>query len=339
LGWIDREGRKQSEESEALTRIRLAKTEQKALDWKPDSWIDACVYEFLRHKTPAMIRLLLEPRYLDHRLQAVRLLAIQALGRLGDVRTVGPEGKDAVEALAIRLRDIDLDLDPAIGEALTDSLALLGDSRVYEILSSRLSREPESSEFRRLVQSKWREISLPVDFDRTPALAPRTASEFISRGLLFEAAQDWFRAMNDYDRAIEIDSRCADAHVRKGRLLEALKKSDDALTEFSKTLEIDPRNVDASLARGRLHFAARRLREALRDAEHLISVVPASAEGWLLRGEIRYGEGDLTGAASDFEKAADVDPRKSHGRGGRAHPRCGVDSGQDGAPGRHGLAA
>lgn len=294
---IDRESRKQLEDSIALTRARIATTEKKALGWKPDAWIDACVYELLRHKSPAIVKLLLEPAHLDHRLEAVRLLSIKVLGRMGDAI--------AVEALAERLRDLNLELDPVIGDALVEALALLGDPRVHSILAPRLAKEGSESAYRALVQTKLREVPLPSDFQ-----APKTAAEFLSRGILFAARQELDRALRDFDRADGL----AEARRQKALILKAQGKTDEALEELQQALRADPKCVAAYHDRGRIFLERKNYNQAFAEGQNLLMVQANSVGGQLLIAEIRFEAGDFTGAAADFARVIELDPRNSVAR-------------------------
>ena len=103
---------------------------------------------------------------------------------------------------------------------------------------------------------------------------PRTAAEYLDRGLAHMAAEP-DAAIADFTKAIQLDPRNSAAYFNRGRILANKNNLDDAISDFSKAIDIDPRDAMA----------------------------------YSNRGVLRARKGDGDGAIADYNKAIEIDRR------------------------------
>ncbi|MBI4617699.1 MAG: tetratricopeptide repeat protein, partial [Planctomycetes bacterium] len=309
LAWIDeaRAGRTARELDEA--RSLLDETIRRSMSWKPDLWIRSGVEKLLRMRSPDLIRLLLDEGYLYSRYDAVRQLAIEALGKLGDSRTTGADGRGAVEVLCGELVKTDPEEDHPIAMALAEAIVSLGDPRAHELLGDWVEARESDNPFRTSILSRLRELPIPAEIEDGGARAPRTAEEFRERARLRHGKQDLPRALADLDRAIELEPGVGRAHLERARVRLAAGDRAGARADLDRATLLDAGLVEAYLDRARLAVKDGRLDDALADCERALEIEPTHARVHEMRGEVRLARGDAQGAFNDHTRAIELDPR------------------------------
>jgi tetratricopeptide (TPR) repeat protein len=145
---------------------------------------------------------------------------------------------------------------------------------------------------------------------------PRSAKDFVKRGLTRFTKGDLDGAVNDYTRAIEMDSRLADAHLNRGKAKRAKGDLDGAISDYEKAIEIDPRiahnwNRDITTAysnRGFIRSNQMDLDGAISDFNRAIKFNPEIADFYIKRGRALLVRGDMEAAIADFDKGIALDP-------------------------------
>lgn len=66
---------------------------------------------------------------------------------------------------------------------------------------------------------------------------PKTAQEFLNRGMAFYARDQYDNAENDIRKAISMDRKYIDAFYSLGMILKAQKRNDEAIEAFQQTLD------------------------------------------------------------------------------------------------------
>lgn len=86
-------------------------------------------------------------------------------------------------------------------------------------------------------------LLLLIAFSASPAQAqnPRTADEYLRRGVEREFRQDLDGAVADYGRAIESDPRLPYAYASRGVTLLLQFKDGEAQKDFDRALQLDPK--------------------------------------------------------------------------------------------------
>ena len=81
---------------------------------------------------------------------------------------------------------------------------------------------------------------------------PKTAKEYLDRGINFVKQEEWLDALTDFSKAIELDPKLARAYFARGVVYNLTAQSNDdrqkALVDFKEALNIDPNiNVAADI--------------------------------------------------------------------------------------------
>ena len=176
-------------------------------------------------------------------------------------------------------------------------------------------------------------LPFPRDFDTAITKAtqaidrnPRSPNVYYSRGLIFAAKNEPFKAIADYGEAIRLAPEAPDPFreraimwQRVGELDRAKRDFDEAIRIFSKLIMSETirdnlmqwfyylERSDVWLARGESGDCEK----ALADLNEVIRLKPQKAIGFIHRGSLREFQGDLKQAFADFNEAIKVEPKSS----------------------------
>jgi tetratricopeptide (TPR) repeat protein len=78
------------------------------------------------------------------------------------------------------------------------------------------------------------------------------AGLYLNRGLRYDYAEDFDRAMKDYDQAIKLDSTFIKAFNNRGSTYFKLKQYDRAIADYDAAIKLDPTYTNALNGRGLL---------------------------------------------------------------------------------------
>ncbi len=178
-----------------------------------------------------------------------------------------------------------------------------------------------------------RTLPFPGDFDAALIKAthdvdrnPRSPNVYYSRGLIFAAKNEPYKAITDYSEAIRLAPEAPDPFRERAIMWRMVgdpdrsnRDFDDAIRIYSQLLisETDRdkqmrwfRYVERSevwLTRGDRGDCER----ALADLNELIRLNPQKSIGFIRRGALREFQGDLEQAMADFSEAIKVEPKSS----------------------------
>jgi serine/threonine protein kinase/tetratricopeptide (TPR) repeat protein/class 3 adenylate cyclase len=266
---------------ELLVQARRPETINRGEDWYEDH-----LRTLMALKCAPVVRLLLNPEHLDSRHEWERRLSIEALGAMGDTRTRGPEGKDAVEALIERLKTNDLGQRFDYGVRLVRALGALRDVRAYDVVRKiRLSQRGEDR-FDIETQAAFARLPLP---ERLRGTSGEEQSQ-VDGALLFDQGK---------------------VQMERGELKAALSSFDELISRFPKRPE------------GYYHRARARMKlgshaEAEEDLDRAIALYPKNPMFHFTRGICRRYQNDLPGAIENYSRAIELDPemvKAYHNRG------------------------
>jgi len=178
---------------------------------------------------------------------------------------------------------------------------------------------------------------------------PKTAYDYIERGVDHSRAGDNNCALGACSEAIRLDSRNGAAYACRSNVLNQLNKLADALTDINQAIKLEPDNGDFYMSRsvilqrqdkldeaaGDLTVATKlissqfgrsvayssragiyrkkgKLDEALQDYSEAIRLAPDFAFHHNHRGEVYFEKGNFEQALSDFTAAIQLDPKNQY---------------------------
>jgi tetratricopeptide (TPR) repeat protein len=150
---------------------------------------------------------------------------------------------------------------------------------------------------------------------------PKTAAEFLERGLGLHKAGNLDGAIADYTKAIELDPKDARPYLNRGAARRDRGDVDGAIVDLSKAIELDPKDGVAFNNRG---YAKKRKGDvdgAIADYDKAVELAPGYGNAFNNRGEARMEKGDHEGAIADFTRAVELDPRDGNAFANRGDAR------------------
>ena len=289
------------------------------------------VTELVRAASPDLVRMLLDPAHLDAAARGTADLAIEALGRIGDTRTVGADGKDAVVALTERLAATSPSDDLPRALALARALGYLRDARAFVPLQRARHRAGSGSPFWVRTEAVIARIPMPAEYGAdTPQLSPDQLDDQ-ARALLIKGDLD--SALRACDAGIDAlhaiarpspadrttlaslhnlrgqvhDQRGGEAEAR-GDAPAAAQLLATARAEYDAALRAQGDFLSALCNRAISWWRSGLPERGLADLDRAVSVAPDRANVWSLRGQVRAAVGQRAGAHADFSKAIVLDP-------------------------------
>ncbi len=290
------------EAQRVLTKARQVLERARGKKRQPE-WFDYSLHQLIQLRSPALVRMLLGPDCLDTPHEGERQLVIAALGRLGDTRTLGAGGLDAVETLLARLAQVDLERNLEEAVMLVTALGYLKDPRAFEPLERLRGKSGRTSLFWSRTRTAMARIPLP-----SKGLT-MTAEAHLARGLVLRDRGDNVGAMRCYDRAIQLDPKLASAYQNRAITYVDRGQLDAALTDLDSAIRCDPRNADLFSTRGLIKAKLRRYVVALADLKRAIELDLRKADYHTTRAMIQQWRGDFAAARRGYDRAIQLDPR------------------------------
>lgn len=241
----------------------------------------------------------------DESTQAVEMLGAQSIA-LGSLSKLGNN---------YRLRFTVVEVESAVNEA-----AIVLDVRGGRNYTTLLTTLKEG---KKVADVSYREKEL----DRIP----KTAIDYLNRGIMFALQLDFDTALLDFNDAIKLDQNMALAYLQRGKTLfikqeedveidsnfdftllyETRKKTqndDLAIVDFNRTIELNPDLVGAWRYRGRLFQQIGEYDKAISDYTQYIRRRPDDATGYRRRGIAYRDMGAYDQAVADFIRFMNIDP-------------------------------
>lgn len=143
-----------------------------------------------------------------------------------------------------------------------------------------------------------------------PALAQRTAEEYLKASYARLQTRDLDGAIAALDKAIELNPNLARAYLQRSRLLVMKGAPDASLADLDKAILINPDFTDAYPERARLRMMKNDPTGALSDLDNAIVRGYRSDTIYSQRGALRMTTGDLKGALVDMDTAISLNPNR-----------------------------
>jgi tetratricopeptide (TPR) repeat protein len=163
-------------------------------------------------------------------------------------------------------------------------------------------------------------------------LSPTTASNWTSRGNIWNAEGDLDAAIKDYTEAIRLDPKDAFPYNNRGNAFTAKGDNDAAIKDFTESIRLNPGYAMAYNNRGVSLSNIGKIDDAIRDYSDAIRLDPKNALAFNNRGNSLSNKGDYEAALKDYPEALRLDPQYSWAYNNLAwvHASCPVDQYRDG---------
>jgi tetratricopeptide (TPR) repeat protein len=140
----------------------------------------------------------------------------------------------------------------------------------------------------------------------------KTATAYLSRGLVHSNRLDHDRAISDFNRAIELDPSRAEFFLARGARYHNRGRYKPAVEDFTRAVQLQPDEAAHYFARGRSYHYLDEDDRALADFDRAVALAPDTVYNYVARGESFYTKGDYQAAISDFDRATQLNPRAAH---------------------------
>lgn len=177
---------------------------------------------------------------------------------------------------------------------------------------------------RGVARDNLKDAGAAADYGKVLELEPKTAMDYVWRGMAEYRLGDANGAAADYAKAIEIDPQCSQAYVRRAVFYYYRGDLAAAKADYDKGAETGPRNVDAFWSRGSFRSQSKDYEGALADYSKAISLDPEYYAAYLNRANIRTKNGDYAGAIADYGKVLALRPKDPWAYQGRGLARMGL---------------
>ncbi len=294
LELVDQKREKQKKKEEALlSQIMDSLEKTPPAEGMHDEYVTAILKMPSSHNIAHLIK------YLKEGNSWQRFLAIESLGKLGEPNAK-VEGKDVVEWLLERLKQVDLRRNLREVEFLVWALGRLRDSRAT----------PFVDEVRWQIGSEsllWQKTEIP--FRWLPAasnLVNRDSQELYLEGTVQYSQGNFNKAITFFNQAIQKDQNNADFFSHRGLSYQALGELTLALKDFNYSIELRPEFSEGYINRGFCLYQQKKAPEAISDFSTALKI-KISPEAYNNRGFILASLGKFSQAIQDYDRALKLD--------------------------------
>ncbi|MBI4614126.1 MAG: tetratricopeptide repeat protein, partial [Planctomycetes bacterium] len=204
------------------------------------------------------------------------------------------------------------ELEPAIAAA--NALSRLGDGSFSAILYQCRYDSGQHSVF-------WNRTLLAFGLLAALSKEPRTAADYVERGLARRAQNDLAGAIEDYGAAIRLAPNYAVAYNNRGAARQEQKDLAGAIEDYGAAIRLDPNYAVAYNNRGNARSDQKDLAGAIEDYSTAIRLDPNYAAAYNNRGLARQDQEDLAGAIEDCSTAIRLDPNNAAAYNNRGNAR------------------
>jgi len=127
------------------------------------------------------------------------------------------------------------------------------------------------------------------------------------RGVVYQAFEDYERAIIDYNDAISLEPRFAYAYFLRGWAQELLGNFELAFSDFEQAVTLDPNCKVEYVERGFYYYDASNLEVALLYFNRAVEMDPTNIDSWVWRGITLDAVGDSESALKDLHYALTLD--------------------------------
>ena len=109
---------------------------------------------------------------------------------------------------------------------------------------------------------------------------PKTAEEFLDRGIKYGQKGNYDRAIADYNEAIRLDPNFAKLYNNRGVAYAYKRDYDRAITDFNEAIRLDPDFVDVYNNRGGMYYDMKDYDRAIADYTEVIRLDPNNTDAY-----------------------------------------------------------
>ena len=131
---------------------------------------------------------------------------------------------------------------------------------------------------------------------------------YFNRGIFFQQAKDWQKALANYSKSEELDPNNPDTYNNKGVIFKEMGKFDQALDEFLRAVYLDAGYAKAYNNIGVVYFMKKNYREAIRHYLKAIDLNPTNLEAFNNLAIIYKKQKELDRARGILNRALSLDP-------------------------------
>src|SRR6185295_13740443 len=150
---------------------------------------------------------------------------------------------------------------------------------------------------------------------------PKTAYEFVERGMEHVRAEQFDCALGACSEAIRLDSRLATAYACRGGVLGNTGELLKALKDFDQALNLQPENGDFYYSRAQVHDKLGNTDLALADLAKAVVLIKSEfgrSVAFALRGRVYQKSGKLDESIKDYTEAIRLAPDFAYHHANRA---------------------
>jgi tetratricopeptide (TPR) repeat protein len=131
---------------------------------------------------------------------------------------------------------------------------------------------------------------------------------YFNRGIFFQQAGDWKKALDNYSKSEELDPNNPDTYNNKGVVLKEMGKYDQALDEFLRAVYLDAGYAKAYNNIGVVYFMQKNYPEAIRHYLRAIDLNPTNLEAFNNLAIIYKKQKESDKARGVLNRALSLDP-------------------------------
>ncbi|MCH8312430.1 MAG: tetratricopeptide repeat protein [Nitrospinae bacterium] len=131
---------------------------------------------------------------------------------------------------------------------------------------------------------------------------------YFNRGIFFQQAKDWQKALANYSKSEELDPNNPDTYNNKGVIFKEMGKFDQALDEFLRAVYLDAGYAKAYNNIGVVYFMKKNYQEAIRHYLKAIDLNPTNLEAFNNLAIIYKKQKELDRARGILNRALSLDP-------------------------------
>jgi tetratricopeptide (TPR) repeat protein len=137
------------------------------------------------------------------------------------------------------------------------------------------------------------------DYDKAIALFPSHFEAYNNRGMAFEKIDQLNRALEDFGSAIAVNPSYYQAYYNRAIIFERIGQYDRAIEDYDRTIALNPSYSEAYNNRGIVFDNMGRYNNAIEDYNKTIALNPSHFEAY-------YNLGTIYGKTALFEKAVEA---------------------------------
>lgn len=138
------------------------------------------------------------------------------------------------------------------------------------------------------------------------------------RGYAYQAEGDYSRAIADYSQSIRLNATNYAALMGRGNAYRAKGDLDRAVADYDRVIALYPNYARAYYSRCVIYRDKGDLDRAIADCGQAITLYPQYRDAYYDRGEAYQAKGDGDRAVADYDQILALDPNDSEARGSRA---------------------